>query len=249
MNEIADNLRTVLQRMQSACARSGRAPDAVGLIAVSKTFPAAAIAAAVAAGQRRFGENYLQEALGKVEALAEAGLEWHFIGPIQSNKTREIATHFAWVHGVERLRIIERLSAQRPLGLPALNVCVQVNISGEASKSGCSVTQTPELCAAIAALPRLRLRGLMAIPEAVADADDVRPTFRRLRMLFERIRADGAVNLADFDTLSMGMSGDFEVAIEEGATLVRVGSAIFGARQSSNPDPVTPQPLKNRNPS
>ena len=230
MNEIADNLRMVLQRVESACARAGRPSETVQLIAVSKTFAAPAIAAAAAAGQRRFGENYLQEALEKIEALRDAGLEWHFIGPIQSNKTREIAANFAWVHGVERLRIIERLSAQRPQGLPPLNVCVQVNISGEASKSGCSLEQAPEMCAAIAALPRLRLRGLMAIPEAADSAEASRPAFHRLRTLFERIRADSAVNPADFDTLSMGMSGDFEAAIEEGATLVRVGSAIFGGR-------------------
>jgi len=232
MNEIADNLGIVVQRLQSACARAGRAPDAVRLIAVSKTFPAAAVQAAAAAGQHRFGENYLQEALVKIQALADSALEWHFIGPIQSNKTREIASHFSWVHGVERLRIIERLSAQRPQDLPALNVCVQVNVSGEASKSGCALEQAPELCAAIAALPRLRLRGLMAIPEAVENAEAARPAFRQLRTLFERIRAGGAVKPADFDTLSMGMSGDFEVAIEEGATLVRVGSAIFGQRES-----------------
>jgi pyridoxal phosphate enzyme (YggS family) len=230
MNEIADNLAGVLQRLQSASARAGRAPDAVRLIAVSKTFTAAAVRAAAVAGQHRFGENYLQEALVKIEALADSALEWHFIGPIQSNKTREIASHFSWVHGVERLRIIERLSAQRPQDLPALNVCVQVNVSGEASKSGCALEQAPELCAAIAALPRLRLRGLMAIPEAVENAEAARPAFRQLRTLFEGIRVGGAVKPADFDTLSMGMSGDFEVAIEEGATLVRVGSAIFGQR-------------------
>jgi len=248
MNEIADNLGVVLQRLQSACARAGRLPDAVRLIAVSKAFPVQAVETAMAAGQCRFGENYLQEALGKIEMLGDAALEWHFIGPIQSNKTREIASHFAWVHGVERLRIIERLSAQRPQGLPPLNVCVQVNISGEASKSGCSLEQTPELCAAIAALPRLRLRGLMAIPEAVEDAEASRPAFRRLRTLFEQIHSAGAINPVDFDTLSMGMSGDFDVAVEEGATLVRVGSAIFGAR-SPQGLPVPPPSQKKRNPS
>ena len=232
MNEIADNLAAVLQRLQGACARAGRDPGAARLVAVSKTFPAAAVSTAAAAGQRAFGENYLQEALGKIAALADAGLEWHFIGPVQSNKTRDIAAHFAWVHGVERLKIAERLSAQRPPELPPLNLCVQVNVSGEASKSGCRPELAADLCAAVAALPRLRLRGLMAIPEAVEDAGSARPAFRRLRELFEWIRAAGAVKPADFDTLSMGMSGDFEVAVEEGATLVRVGSAIFGRREA-----------------
>jgi len=230
MNEIADNLAALLERLEKACARSGQKPGAVRLVAVSKGFPAPAVAAAAAAGQRAFGENYLQEAQDKIEALRDAGLEWHFIGPIQSNKTREIASHFAWVHGVERLRIVERLSVQRPAGLPPLNVCVQVNISGESAKAGCPPQQAAELCAAVAALPRLRLRGLMAIPAAVEDAEAARPAFRALRSLFERVRSGRGVKPVDFDTLSMGMSADFEVAVEEGATLVRVGSAIFGKR-------------------
>lgn len=232
MNEIADNLAAVLQRMQSACARAGRSPGTVRLIAVSKTFPPQAIAAAAAAGQRAFGENYVQEALGKIAALADAGLEWHFIGPLQSNKTRDVAARFAWVHAVDRLKIAERLAAQRPPQLAPLNVCVQVNVSGEASKSGCAPQQAAELCAAVARLPALRLRGLMAIPAAVADAADARPAFRRMCTLFGQIRDSGAVPAEQFDTLSMGMSADFEVAIEEGATLVRVGSAIFGRRGS-----------------
>jgi PLP dependent protein len=231
MNDIAGNLAAIHQCLEQACARAGRAAGSVRLVAVSKTFPAAAIAAAAAAGQRDFGENYLQEALAKIEALAGAGLRWHFIGPVQSNKTRELAARFDWVHGVERLKIAERLSAQRPESLPALEVCVQVNVSGEASKSGCSPEEAPALCAAVARLPRLRLRGLMAIPAAVDEPAAARPAFRRLRLLAEQIRATGTAG-PDFDTLSMGMSGDFEIAVEEGATLVRVGSAIFGRRET-----------------
>jgi pyridoxal phosphate enzyme (YggS family) len=238
MNDIAGNLAVILQRIGQACARAGRPAGAVQLIAVSKTFPPEAVAAAAAAGQRQFGENYLQEALAKMDApclRAIPELAWHFIGPIQSNKTRDLAARFHWVHGVERLKIAERLSAQRPDGLPPLQVCVQVNASGEASKSGCAPEEAAALCAAIARLPRLRLRGLMAIPEAADTAEAARPAFRRLRSLVEQIRAAGAVDPAGFDTLSMGMSGDFEVAIEEGATLVRVGSAIFGKRESGGP--------------
>jgi PLP dependent protein len=230
MNDIAGNLAAVHQRLEKACARAGRAVAAVRLVAVSKTFPAEAVAAAVAAGQRDFGENYLQEALAKIVAAGDARLCWHFIGPVQSNKTRDLAVRFDWVHGVERLKIAERLSAQRPETLPALNVCVQLNVSGEASKSGCAPEEAKALCAVVAGLPRLRLRGLMAIPAAVDDPEAARPAFRRLRELFEEIRNAGVAG-ADFDTLSMGMSGDFEVAVEEGATLVRVGSAIFGRRE------------------
>lgn len=231
MNHIAGNLGAVLQAVESASAAAGRSPGSVRLVAVSKTFPAAAIQAAAAAGQRAFGENYLQEALGKIGSLQDLGLEWHFIGPVQSNKTRDLAAHFHWVHGVERLKVAERLSAQRPDGLPPLQVCVQVNVSGEASKSGCAPDETAALCAAVAALPRLRLRGLMAIPEAAETAEQARPAFRALRQLHQAIRAAGAVDAAAFDTLSMGMSGDFEAAIAEGATLVRIGSAIFGKRK------------------
>lgn len=230
MNDIAGNLAAVLQAVKSASLAAGRPPAAVRLVAVSKTFPAAAIRAAAAAGQRAFGENYLQEALGKIGGLQDLGLEWHFIGPVQSNKTREIAAHFDWVHGVERLKIAERLSAQRRQTLPPLDVCVQVNVSGEASKSGCAPAEAPALCAAVAALPRLRLRGLMTIPEAAETAEQARPAFRALRQLHQAIRDAGAVDPALFDTLSMGMSGDFQAAIAEGATLVRIGSAIFGAR-------------------
>ena len=233
LTSYADDEALVAAVMAGAAGYVLKQVGAVSLVAVSKGFPAPAIVAAAAAGQRAFGENYLQEAQDKVETLRDAGLEWHFIGPIQSNKTREIAAHFAWVHGVERLRIVERLSVQRPAALPPLNVCVQVNVSGESAKSGCPPRQAAELCAAVAALPRLRLRGLMTIPAATEEAEASRPAFRTLRTLFEQIRARGAVNLADFDTLSMGMSADFEVAVEEGATLVRVGSAIFGERSGN----------------
>jgi pyridoxal phosphate enzyme (YggS family) len=237
MNHIADNLAAILQRLDGACAAAGRAAGTARLVAVSKTFAAAAVAQAAAAGQRDFGENYLQEALPKIQALASQGLGnglghglvWHFIGPLQANKTREVAAHFDWVHGIERLKIAERLSAQRPDGLPPLQVCIQVNVSGEASKSGCAPEQAAGLCRAVAALPRLRLRGLMAIPAPAEDAEASRPAFRLLRSLLDSIR--GAGMPADFDTLSMGMSGDFEVAAQEGATLVRVGSAIFGRRE------------------
>jgi len=218
--------------MRKACARAGREPADVRLLAVSKGFGPAAVGAAAAAGHREFGENYAQEGAAKIAALAAAGrrdLVWHFIGPLQSNKTRLAAENFHWVQSVDRLKIAERLSAQRPPSLPPLNVCVQVNISGEASKSGCAPAEAAALCAALARLPRLRLRGLMAIP-APASGEAVRPAFRALRELYEDIRGRGLVPAAEFDTLSMGMSADFEIAIEEGATLVRIGSAIFGPR-------------------
>lgn len=237
MNDIAANLAEVLQALYKACARSGRPPQTVRLVAVSKTFRPAAVRAAAAAGQQAFGENYLQEALAKIDAVAASTLEWHFIGPVQSNKTRDLAARFAWVHGVERLKIAQRLSEQRPAGMPPLNVCVQVNVSGEASKSGCAPAKAADLCAAIARLPNLRLRGLMAIPAAEGDPEAARPAFRALRELHARIRAADVVDAAVFDTLSMGMSGDFEVAVEEGATMVRIGSAIFGRRQAGGERP------------
>jgi pyridoxal phosphate enzyme (YggS family) len=239
LNHIAVNLAGVRRRLEAACARAGRAPEAVRLIAVSKGFAAPVIAAAVAAGQHQFGENYLQDALPKMQALA-AGREpgagsrliWHFIGPIQSNKTREIAAHFDWAHAVDRLKIGERLAAQRPHDLGPLDICVQVNISAEPSKSGCGPDAAPELCAALARLPGIRLRGLMAIPAAADRPESARPAFRRMRELFDAVARGGAVDPRAFDTLSMGMSADFEVAVEEGATLVRVGTAIFGPRES-----------------
>lgn len=199
------------------------------LLAVSKTFGPEAVLEAVAAGQRAFGENYLQEALDKIGAVQRAGapaLDWHFIGPIQSNKTRPIAEHFSWVHTVEREKIAQRLSEQRPAGMAPLNICLQVNISGEASKSGVTPDEVAALAHKVAALPNLRLRGLMAIPEPAGEFAQQRAPFARLRALYEQLRADGLA----LDTLSMGMSADLRAAVFEGATIVRVGSAIFGAR-------------------
>ena len=201
----------------------GRNPDEVSLVAVSKTFPADAIRAAAACGQRHFGENYLQEARAKQEELADLDLVWHFIGPIQSNKTRELAEHFDWVHGIEREKIARRLSEQRPAGLNPINVCIQVNVSGEASKSGVAPDELTALALLVSSLPGLKLRGLMAIPE---PGGDPRPRFRLLREMLNGLGAQGL----SVDTLSMGMSDDFEIAIAEGATIVRVGSAIFGQR-------------------
>ena len=227
---IADKLAQVHSRIASACAAAGRPVQSVTLLAVSKTFSVDDIAEALAAGQRRFGENYVQEAVEKVAALE--GLvprpEWHLIGPIQTNKTRVVAATFDWVHSVDRLKVAERLSAQRPAGLAPLSVCVQVNVSGEASKSGVAPAEVDALARAVAALPRLRLRGLMAIPEVVAGGDMAaqRRPFRTLRTLFDQLRSDGLA----LDTLSAGMSDDLEAAVLEGATMVRVGSAIFGRR-------------------
>jgi hypothetical protein len=200
----------------------------VHLLAVSKTQPAEAVRAAFDAGQRAFGENYVQEALAKIAALADlrAQLQWHLIGPLQSNKTRVVAEAFDWVQSVDRLKIAQRLSEQRPPGLPPLNICLQVNISGEASKSGVLPAELPALAEAVAALPRLRLRGLMAIPEPEEDFERQRAPHRALRELLEALNAQGLA----LDTLSMGMSADVEAAIAEGATLVRVGTALFGAR-------------------
>ena len=227
---IADKLAQVHSRIASACVAAGRPVQSVTLLAVSKTFGVDAIAEAHSAGQRCFGENYVQEAVEKVAALE--GLvprpEWHLIGPIQTNKTRVVAATFDWVHSVDRLKVAERLSAQRPAGLAPLSVCVQVNVSGEASKSGVAPAEVDALARAVAALPRLRLRGLMAIPEVVAGGDMAaqRRPFRTLRTLFDQLRSDGLA----LDTLSAGMSDDLEAAVLEGATMVRVGSAIFGRR-------------------
>ncbi|HEU0199965.1 MAG TPA: YggS family pyridoxal phosphate-dependent enzyme, partial [Burkholderiaceae bacterium] len=218
---LQESLRRVHERISAAARAAGRAPESVRLLAVSKTFPAATVLAAARAGQRAFGENYVQEGLAKIEQLraqaAELPLEWHFIGPIQSNKTRPIAEHFDWAHSVERLKVAQRLSEQRPPGLPPLNVLVQVNVSGEASKSGVAPAEVPALAAAIAPLPRLRLRGLMAIPEPEADPVHQRTPFAKLRALLEELRAHLPAH-ASLDTLSMGMSGDLEAAIAEGAT-------------------------------
>jgi pyridoxal phosphate enzyme (YggS family) len=224
------SLARVHERISAAALACGRDPAAIALVAVSKTFPAAYVLAAAGAGQRAFGESYVQEAVEKIARVREAApqlpLEWHLIGPIQSNKTRPIAEHFDWVQSVDRLKIAVRLSAQRPAELPALNVLLQVNISAEASKSGVTPDELPRLAHEVAALPRLRLRGLMAIPAPTSDPLAQRRPFARLRALFEQLRAQGLA----LDTLSMGMSDDLEAAIAEGATMVRVGSAIFGAR-------------------
>jgi pyridoxal phosphate enzyme (YggS family) len=226
MTSITVNLQAVIGRILAACSAAGRDPREVSLLAVSKTWPAAAIGEAARCGQRAFGENYVQEALAKMAALTDLDLEWHFIGPLQSNKTRPVAEHFAWVHSVDRLKIAERLSAQRPHGLSPLNVCVEVNVSGEASKSGCAPAQVPGLCQAVAMLPNLKLRGLMAIPEPTRESAVARRRFAHLRELRDDLNAGGL----GMDTLSMGMSHDLEDAIMEGATIVRVGTAIFGAR-------------------
>lgn len=228
MSDIARNLDAVHRRIVQAAVAAGRDSASVRLLAVSKTFPAKDVRTAVAAGQRAFGENYVQEAIGKIEALAElrSDLEWHFIGPLQSNKTRPVAEHFDWVHSVDRLKIAQRLSEQRPDTLPPLNICLQVNVSGEASKSGVSPADAPALAHEIAALPRLALRGLMSIPEPAADPDAQRVPHRVLRALFDDLRTEGL----PLDTLSMGMSADLEAAVLEGATLVRIGTAIFGER-------------------
>jgi pyridoxal phosphate enzyme (YggS family) len=228
MATIDCNLLDVNGRIARACEMAGRPVSSVTLLAVSKTQPPQAVREAVAAGQSRFGENYVQEALDKMAALAELRprLEWHLIGPLQANKTRVVAEQFDWVHSVDRLRIAERLSAQRPAGLPPLQVCLQVNISGETSKSGLAPAEVPALARAVAVLPGLRLRGLMAIPEPVADAEAQRRPLRALRGLLEALRRDGLA----LDTLSMGMTADLDAAVAEGATIVRVGTAIFGAR-------------------
>lgn len=230
MSTIPDNIAKVHARIREAAQASGRDPQKVQLLAVSKTKPAIALREAFACGQRDFGENYLQEALAKQTELADLPLIWHFIGPIQSNKTKPIAEHFAWVHSVDRLKIAERLSAQRPSDLPPLNVCLQVNVSSEASKSGCRPAELPALARAVAGLPNLRLRGLMAIPEPTEDRAAQHAAFARLRALRDDLDLD-------LDTLSMGMSHDLEAAIAEGATWVRVGTALFGARDYGQPHP------------
>ena len=223
---ISGRLQNLVERIARAARAAGRDPAGVRLLAVSKTWPADSVREAAEAGQRAFGENYVQEGVAKVEALAGLGLEWHFIGPLQSNKTRLVANSFAWVHSVDRLKVAERLSGQRDVHLPPLEVCIQVNVSGEASKSGAAPDEVPELARAVAALPRLRLRGLMAIPEPTSDVALQRARFASLRQLRDQLNAGGL----QLDTLSMGMSDDLEAAIAEGSTMVRVGTAIFGGR-------------------
>ena len=226
MTTISDRLGRVQQRIAAAARAAGRDPATVSLLAVSKTWGLDAVREAAAAGQRAFGENYVQEGVGKVEALRAMGLEWHFIGPLQSNKTRPVANTFDWVHSIDRLKIAERLAEQRAAHLAPLKLCIQVNVSAEDSKSGVAPEQLGALAHAVAALPRLQLRGLMCIPEPSADAAVLRARFALLRELQAGLVADGLA----LDTLSMGMSQDIELAVAEGATIVRVGSAIFGER-------------------
>jgi pyridoxal phosphate enzyme (YggS family) len=227
IDPVCERLERTRQRIAEAERNFGRTAGSVQLLAVSKTKSAAMIRTARGCGQRRFGESYAQEALIKMQALRELDIEWHFIGPIQSNKTRDIASHFAWVHSVDRLKIATRLNDQRPEGLPPLQCCLQVNISGEASKSGLSLSELPAIAAAVARMPRLALRGLMAIPAPEDDLDRQRQPYRSLRRALDKLRAGGLA----LDTLSMGMTADLEAAIAEGATLVRVGTAIFGPRE------------------
>ncbi len=230
MSDIKTRLSSVHSRIEQAEQRYHRAPGSVTLLAVSKTWPAEALQAALKTGQRYFGESYLQEAVAKITTLAHVPggetIEWHFIGAIQSNKTREIARHFQWVHSVERFKIAQRLNDQRPETLPRLNICLQVNISAEETKSGISADALIELAHQVNRLPRLRLRGLMAIPAPNDNIEGQRQVFRQVKQLQQQLIDEGI----DLDTLSMGMSGDLEAAIAEGATLVRIGSAIFGPR-------------------
>lgn len=222
----AERLQTVQQRIATACRESGRDPAGLTLLAVSKTRHSDELREMADLGLRCFGENYLQEALEKIEALRDLALEWHFIGPIQSNKTRPLAEHFDWVHSVDRLKIARRLSEQRPSSLPPLNICLQVNISDEPSKSGVSPAQLPALAREVADLPNLHLRGLMAIPAPQSDPAAQREPFRQMREALQQLNREGL----QLDTLSMGMSGDLEAAIAEGATILRIGSALFGPR-------------------
>lgn len=226
MTTITSAMQAVKHRILAAAAQNGRTAQSIRLLAVSKTFPPEAVREAFEAGQTAFGESYVQEALAKIAALRDLPLEWHFIGPLQSNKTRQVAEHFSWVHSVDRAKIAERLSAARPAELPPLQVCLQINVSGEASKGGVAPEEAEALAAHVTALPRLQLRGLMAIPAPTHDMARQRRQFRIVSELLTQL------NRRNFqlDTLSMGMSDDMEAAIAEGATLVRVGSAIFGAR-------------------
>ena len=223
---IADNLKHVQAQIERACQAAGRSVGSVRLLAVSKTWGPEAVRAAQAAGQTAFGENYIQEAVDKIEALKDLALEWHCIGPIQSNKTRLVAEHFDWVHSVDRLKIAKRLSEQRPDHLPPLQVCIQVNVDGGETKSGVSPQELPALAQAVATLPRLQLRGLMTIPEPAETDAQMRAVHAQAKTLLEALRQQGL----SLDTLSMGMSADMEAAIAEGSTMVRVGTAIFGKR-------------------
>lgn len=227
-SSIAENYRRFCERIRHLEKRHGRSEGSVSVLAVSKTHPPDRIEQAWQAGARDFGENYVREAVDKIAELRKTGITWHFIGPVQSNKTREIAEHFQWLQSLDRIRIARRLSEQRPSDAGPLNVCVQVNLSGEASKSGVALEDTAELCRAVHELEHLRLRGLMSIPAPCEDLEQQRETFRPLARLFREL----APEFPDFDTLSMGMSGDHEAAIAEGSTMVRIGTAIFGARDT-----------------
>jgi pyridoxal phosphate enzyme (YggS family) len=226
MNQIPEKLIQIRERIRRAARACGRSPDEITLLAVSKTKPASDVLTAYKAGQREFGENYLQDALPKIQAICEPGIEWHFIGRVQSNKTAEISRHFSWVHGLDRLKHAERLSTQRPTELAPLQVCLQVNLSAEASKGGVKPEDLPALAAAVSRLPGLKLRGLMTMPNPDTESAAQRAVFARLRLLLQDLCARGL----DLDTLSMGMSADMEAAIAEGSTMVRIGTDIFGAR-------------------
>ncbi len=229
MGSTIQSWQQVQDRMHAACTHSGRPTDSVHLLAVSKTFPAAQVAAVAALGQRDFGENYVQEGVDKIEALRHVpGLVWHCIGPLQSNKTRLVAEHFDWVHSVDRLKIAQRLSEQRPAQLPPLQVCLQVNIDGGATKAGVHPSDAMALAQAVSALPRLVLRGLMTIPDPVQGFDAQVAVHLQAKRLFDELQQ--ALAVPHFDTLSMGMSADLEAAVQAGSTMVRVGTALFGAR-------------------
>ena len=241
MNTIATHLTEIQQRIESACRSALRASNSVTLLAVSKTFGVEAIAEAYAAGQRAFGENYIQEAVEKIQTFRlqpefadKKGVEWHCIGPIQSNKTRLVATHFDWVHTIDRLKIAQRLSEQRPADLPPLQVCIQVNVDGGITKSGVAPEDALALAQAVAQLPNLRLRGVMCIPEPAPDFEAACTVLKRARAVFDALNAHHSDwKIPNLDTLSMGMSADLEAAIASGSTMVRVGSAIFGQRNTA----------------
>ena len=229
---VASRLQTVKERIARAAHTAGRQPDEITLLVASKTQPPEKVREAWLAGQTIFGENYLQEALAKMPALADLPIEWHFIGPIQSNKTRRITENFSWVHSVDRTKIADRLSKDRPESLPPLQICLQVNVSGEASKSGVAPEEVADLAAHVVRLPRLKLRGLMTVPELTIATALQRSQFHMLRELFDRLKRDGY----ELDTLSMGMSEDMDNAIAEGATTVRIGTAILGPRRYLIPE-------------
>ena len=235
MTTIPGNLQHVRARIATACQRAGRGVEEVTLLAVSKTFGADAVRAAAAAGQRAFGENYIQEGVEKIAALRDLGLTWHCIGPIQSNKTRLVAEHFDWMHTLDRAKIAERLAAQRPAHKAPLQVCIQVNVDGGPTKSGVLPDEALVLAQTVAALPQLRLRGVMSIPEPAADYAAQYALHQRARAVFDRIRGSGLSGLECFDTLSLGMTADLDAAIAAGSTLVRVGTGIFGGRQRPAP--------------